>query len=698
MKKMAKEIKKNVELQTEGTGLEMRLFKIAVRWLSEVERRDFYPKLVEFCAFVLDSEVCALFVRTEQIGDGTPRVCLVAGKLPPNHPKGFRMNPKEVGNKVEQHSYLINEKDGITGYIAATGRPKRVKGYKEISKEKPHKGKWDEYMWQGNPEKNFKCMLGVPIKINKDEIIGVIKVENKSTGEYTKEDVSLLSEIGEAISESLEELIRNKRELIPEIQEFEYRIPRSMPATFEINKPGEVVIKHSMTSICHSDIYYFKHNKDRKKLDERLPLVLGHETTGEVYQVIGEQKYPNGEIIRQKDKVVVIPLIPCKTCEICKGSKKDKNGNIIETYGENYCPSSKFMASNAPGSLRSIYKYYPGLILKISKAEFEKYAIFTEPMSNVVQMLHELGFEEGTNKIMLNMSPFARQEFTYFHVGRNSFSNIFNSITSEEPFPRTLYVLTNPTNYKIGSYKIKHSNITIKGLGLLGNSKPNSINISTTKEINNPKILILGNGIMGYLLAMLLNNVFNIPRDMIVVTGRNANKLNKFINIATRFFISEYLLPEGLYNYNGKLIEHLISAGNLGSYDIVFECVGHPAVEQNIELAMKVLKPGGIIALEGLTDNEIELNFKTILEKNFFIKGFYRSSLNSYAKSLKFIEQYEKIRNNLETLIYKDPKIPNSDGFYKITNALELADIFLKAEEKDTFGRIVINDIELPND
>ncbi len=685
----------NSDFESSGTGLEMRLFKIAVRWISEVERRDFYPKLVEFCASVLESEVCALYVRTNQIGNGSPRVCLVAGKLPPNHPKGTRMNPKEVGEKPEEHSYQIsnhddNKFDGITGYIASTGRHKSIKGYSKIQNEKGHIGKWDKYVWLGEPEKNFKCMLGVPIMNGSDNIIGVIKVENKSSGEYTKDDISLLKEIGAAISESLEELINNKKELHPELQEFEYRVPRSNPETFEIIKTGEVAIKHSMTAICHSDIYYFKHQKNRKKLDERLPLVLGHETTGEVYQVIGEHKYFNDQnsYITQKDKVVVIPLMPCKTCDICEGE-----------YGENYCPSSKFMASNAPGSLRSIYKYHPGLILKIKNDEHEKYALFTEPMSNVVQIIYELGFIEGKNKIELNMAPFSTQEFTYFHVGKNSFSNIFNSITSEEPNPRTLYILTNPNiNTIIGRYKIKHNNLMVKGLALLGNSLSDTKKVKTKKNIENPKILILGSGIMSYLLAMILNIVYKHPKDQIVVTGRKSAKLINFEGIAFRFPISSYLSEEGLYDFNKSIVDDLINAGIPGKYDVVFECVGEPAIEQNIELALKVLKNGGIIGMEGLTDQEVEIDFKSIIEKNIFIKGFYRGSLNTYKKSLEFIENYQEIRNNLHLLIDKDPDIENDTGFHKISNVSELEAIFKKSDNKKSFGRMVINDIDSPSE
>ena len=88
---------------TNKNKLETRLFDVAVDLLRKAERRDFYARVVEFCAALLDSEVCALFVRTEQI-DGKLRVCLVAGKLPPGHPKGQRMNPNEVDPDPRNHS------------------------------------------------------------------------------------------------------------------------------------------------------------------------------------------------------------------------------------------------------------------------------------------------------------------------------------------------------------------------------------------------------------------------------------------------------------------------------------------------------------------------------------------------------------------------------------------------------------------
>ena len=138
---------------------EKRWFEMSIQWLRMVERRDFYQRLVEFCAMVLSSEVCALFVKTTQIDDGAPRVCLVAGKLPPDHPKGQRMDPSEVGKEPKEHSYRITEEgreyDGVTGKIATTGEPVYISGFDRISQIKGHVGRWDKYVWQGEAESRF---------------------------------------------------------------------------------------------------------------------------------------------------------------------------------------------------------------------------------------------------------------------------------------------------------------------------------------------------------------------------------------------------------------------------------------------------------------------------------------------------------------------------------------------------------------
>jgi len=667
--------------------IEARLFDIAVDFLSKVDRRDFYQNIVGFCARLFDSDVCALFVRTEQIG-GEPRVCLVARKLPEGHPDGRRMDPAIVAEHRREFSYAITDSepyDGITGRIASTGESVIENGGREgISKRQGHQGKWDAYVWQ---TKLFERMLGVPIPdgARSQDIIGVIKVENKFSGDYTKADEALLLRIGKSLASSLQELIDAGRELRPEIDEYEYRIPRRTPETFERQKTGEVVIKHSMTAICHSDVDYFRHQKPRARLDERLPLVLGHETTGEVYQVVGDPKYYGSDVLIQpQDRVVVIPLIPCWTCEVCTGK-----------YGENYCASSRFMASNAPGSLRTIYKYDPRLILKISDPAKERCALFTEPMSNVVQILTELGFDENTpDAAHLTMAPFGKQEFTYFHVDGESFSSIFDSITSEEPNPRTLYLLKNtlkdtPT-MELGERSINHYNLMKKGLGLLGCDPGEEPELSRT--IEQPKVLILGGGVHGFILAALLAKVHRIPKDRIVVTGRAGSRLIRFRTLAERIGVGAYI-ENHQYTRTRQLRDDLVAAGTPGEYDFIFECVGGPMVGANIRLAMEVAKPNGVIGLLGLTDQAVKVDFGRLLGKRLFAKGTYRGSIGAYQRALSYIEQQADIEEHILQLIDQTTTFKGQTGFHSIANEFELEQLFTQAKDKQAFGRLVISEL-----
>lgn len=92
----------------------------------------------------------------------------------------------------------------------------------------------------------------------------------------------------------------------------------------------------------------------------------------------------------------------------------------------------------------------------------------------------------------------------------------------------------------------------IKGLGLLGASCCN--NVVTTREIAQPKVLILGGGTMGYILAVLLSVVYGLEEKRIVVTGRDPSKLTKFLGIATRQPVQAFISEEGRYIKNSLTV------------------------------------------------------------------------------------------------------------------------------------------------
>jgi len=94
-------------------------------------------------------------------------------------------------------------------------------------------------------------------------------------------------------------------------------------------KEGEVLVKMAANGICGSDIHFYLDGKlGKKKIDS--PLVLGHECSG---TVVGFGKGGTAKGLKEGDRVVLEPGIPCGVCKLCM------------TGRYNICPHVRFFAS-----------------------------------------------------------------------------------------------------------------------------------------------------------------------------------------------------------------------------------------------------------------------------------------------------------------------------------------------------------------
>ncbi|MFC4360575.1 NAD(P)-dependent alcohol dehydrogenase [Halobium salinum] len=82
--------------------------------------------------------------------------------------------------------------------------------------------------------------------------------------------------------------------------------PRPMPA------PDEVLVAVRDVGICGSDVHYYEHGRIGDYVVEN-PLVLGHESAGEVVEV-GEDVTTH----EVGDRVALEPGVPCRRCAHCK--------------------------------------------------------------------------------------------------------------------------------------------------------------------------------------------------------------------------------------------------------------------------------------------------------------------------------------------------------------------------------------------
>ncbi len=86
--------------------------------------------------------------------------------------------------------------------------------------------------------------------------------------------------------------------------------------SFEINSIGEddVVVKISGCGLCHTDLGYISGSV---KTNHELPLILGHEISGEVVATGDSHKDLVGK------KVIIPAVLPCGECEFCKSGRSN---------------------------------------------------------------------------------------------------------------------------------------------------------------------------------------------------------------------------------------------------------------------------------------------------------------------------------------------------------------------------------------
>ncbi len=105
--------------------------------------------------------------------------------------------------------------------------------------------------------------------------------------------------------------------------------------------PDEVLVNVREVGICGSDVHYYEHGRIGDYVVES-PLVLGHESAGEVVAV-GE----NADDFEVGDRVTLEPGIPCRHCAHCKRGEY------------NLCPDVTFMATPPDDGAFAEYVAWP---------------------------------------------------------------------------------------------------------------------------------------------------------------------------------------------------------------------------------------------------------------------------------------------------------------------------------------------------
>jgi len=135
------------------------------------------------------------------------------------------------------------------------------------------------------------------------------------------------------------------------------RIIKSIPA-------GLLLLRPVVAGICGSEILYFKGEKEKEKLERRLPMCLLHEGVARIVDTGEGAKSKTGS------HVVVNPMLPCGQCVSCELG-----------VGENFCQNSKYMAATADGLSRTLLLYPENRVVPVPEGIELEVAALTEPLS-----------------------------------------------------------------------------------------------------------------------------------------------------------------------------------------------------------------------------------------------------------------------------------------------------------------------------
>ena len=249
------------------------------------------------------------------------------------------------------------------------------------------------------------------------------------------------------------------------------------------------------------------------------------------------------------------------------------------------------------------------------------------PMALIHEAIGEVVFDPkgeisvGTKVVMIPNTPTEKDDVIKENYLRSS---KFKS-SGYDGFMRSIVLINR--NRVIPYYNIDDKNaVLLELMSVAMNALEHFTHYSHLKK---QTIGIWGDGSVGFVTSLILKYTF--PNAKIVVVGAVREKLNYF-----QFADEIYLSNDIPVNF---------------SVDHAFECVGGYHAEEAINQIIDVINPEGSIALMGVSENNVPLNTRMILEKGLTILGNSRSGYEDFAASIEFLNKFDKAKEYLNTII-----------------------------------------------
>lgn len=153
---------------------------------------------------------------------------------------------------------------------------------------------------------------------------------------------------------------------------------------------------------------------------------------------------------------------------------------------------------------------------------------------------------------------------------------------------------------------------------------------------------IWGDGNVGFVVALALKYLY--PSLCVSVIGKHSKHLQYFSFADQCYLVDE--LPESI------------------QFDHCFECVGGCGSAEAISQMVEHILPAGSIALMGVSENEVLINTRKILEKGLKLYGNSRSSREDFQKSVDLITDYPEVASYLQTIISQVQMVRGVEDIY----------------------------------
>lgn len=169
---------------------------------------------------------------------------------------------------------------------------------------------------------------------------------------------------------------------------------------------------------------------------------------------------------------------------------------------------------------------------------------------------------------------------------------------------------------------------------------------------------VWGDGSFGYITALVLKIMF--PDSKVYVFGVHREKLQMFTFVDKTFLVDQ--VPDDVH------IDH------------AFECVGKASANNAINQIIDIINPEGTIALLGVSEFNISIDTRTILQKGIKIFGTNRSAREDFKDVVKMFEENPNMIHYLESLITEVVEVNTLNDIKKA----------FEADKNLRFGKTVI--------